>query len=163
MSGDELVDFAEGLARIASTGGGPKALAAHVAASLDAAVLVEDADQPSPSSSRATPAAARTGGARFWDRLLSRAYDDPIEARDDATSRGHHARAPGYVAVAIEAEGLDEAVAAAEERRPAANLPRNAAFAQRRGRRPRARRRLRLPRARRRSKSTRRTRAPRRR
>jgi hypothetical protein len=44
MSNDELVDFAEGLARVASTGGGPKALAAHLATLLDAAVLVEDAE-----------------------------------------------------------------------------------------------------------------------
>ncbi len=43
----------------------------------------------------------------FWDRLLARAYDDPIEAREDATARGI-ALAPGYVAVAIEGEGLDE-------------------------------------------------------
>ncbi len=43
----------------------------------------------------------------FWDRLLARAYEDPIEAKDDATSRGI-TLASGYVAVAIEAEGLDE-------------------------------------------------------
>ncbi|MBD5604670.1 MAG: hypothetical protein IAI48_06210, partial [Candidatus Eremiobacteraeota bacterium] len=44
MSNDELVEFAEGLARVASTGGGPKALAAHLGTLLDAAVLVEDAE-----------------------------------------------------------------------------------------------------------------------
>jgi sugar diacid utilization regulator len=49
----------------------------------------------------------------FWDRLISRAYDDPIEARDDASARGI-ALAAGYVAVSIEAEGLEEAVASAK-------------------------------------------------
>lgn len=49
----------------------------------------------------------------FWDRLLARAYEDPIEARDDATSRGI-VLAPGYVAIAIEAEGLDESSATAK-------------------------------------------------
>jgi purine catabolism regulator len=47
----------------------------------------------------------------FWDRLLSRAYDDPLEAREDAHARGI-TLAPGYVAVAVEGEGLDENVAA---------------------------------------------------
>ncbi len=193
MSGEGLVDFAEGLARIASTGGGPKALAAYVAASLDAAVLVEDADWRhvalAGASTRSIPASARepigaaqrngaeaavrlptpgeapegiavpirggdaplgwlsvfpNGGAAaprigfarlaaaaiavelsrdagggknrrksFWDRLLARAYDDPIEARDDATSRGIPL-AIGYVAVAVEAEGLEESSAQAK-------------------------------------------------
>jgi sugar diacid utilization regulator len=47
----------------------------------------------------------------FWERLLSRAYDDPSEARDDAASRGI-ALATHYVAVVLEPEGLDESVAA---------------------------------------------------
>ena len=47
----------------------------------------------------------------FWDRLLARAYEDPLEAREDAQARGI-ALAPGYVAVAVEGEGLEEAVAA---------------------------------------------------
>ncbi len=190
MSNDELVEFAEGLARVASTGGGPKALAAHLGTLLDAAVLVEDAEwrhvalagaakRSVPPSSRdlisaapkdgegavalQTPgdaaggvavrirggdsplgwlsvfpngsgaegrlAAVRlaaaaiavelsrdAGGGRnrrksFWDRLISRAYDDPIEAKDDATARGI-SLAASYVAVAIEAEGLEETVAA---------------------------------------------------
>ncbi len=191
MSTDELVEFAEGLARIASTGGGPKALAAHLGSALEAAVLVEDAEwrhvalanasaRPVPPTSRdlissaakdpgdavarlQTPgdplggvavrirggeaplgwlsvfpklvsaegrlAALRltaaaiavelsrdAGGGKnrrklFWDRLISRAYDDPIEAKDDATARGI-SLAASYVAVAIEAEGLEEAVAA---------------------------------------------------
>ncbi len=185
ISTDQLVDFGEGLARIASTGGGTKALATHLATALEAAVLVEDAEwkhvalagtgarRVPPSARdmignvadrenlvtlltpgdplgglavriRAGDAAAgwlsvfptgslegRTGAARltaaaiavelsrdtgggknrrksFWDRLLARNYDDPIEARDDATARGI-ALAPTYVAVAVEAEGLDEA------------------------------------------------------
>ena len=49
----------------------------------------------------------------FWDRLLARAYDDPLEAKDDAASRGI-TLAAGYVAVAIEAEGLDESSASAK-------------------------------------------------
>jgi len=191
MSADELVDFAEGLARIASTGGGPKALAAHLGQALEAAVLVEDSDwrhvalvnanarSVPPTSRDLVSAGARdpadmvarlqtpgdslgglavrirggdaplgwlsvfpktvaadgrlgalrltaaaiavelsrdAGGGRnrrksFWDRLIARAYDDPIEAKDDATARGIPLAA-SYVAVAIEAEGLDESVAA---------------------------------------------------
>jgi hypothetical protein len=42
--------------------------------------------------------------------LLARAYEDPLEAREDAQARGI-ALAPGYVAVAVEGEGLDEVVA----------------------------------------------------
>ncbi len=192
ISGEGLVEFAEALARIASTGGGPKALAAHLATTLDAAVLVEDADwrhialagagaRAIPPSGREAIAAAHAGsngfarlsrpGAApeglavrirggdaplgwlsvfpnaapaegglgairltaaaigveisrdqsggknrrksFWDRLLARAYDDPLEAKDDAASRGI-TLAAGYVAVAIEAEGLDESSAAAK-------------------------------------------------
>ena len=190
MSPDALVEFAEGLAKIASSGGGPKALATHLAAALDAAVLVEDGDwrhvalagtgtRSVPPSIRDLVASARpssdgvvhlefpgetldalairirggdaplgwlsifsngerlearigavrlaaaaiavelsrdAGGGKnrrrsFWDRLLGRAYDDPIEAKDDAASRGI-ALASGYVAVALEAEGLEEASAA---------------------------------------------------
>jgi len=192
MSNDELLDFAEGLARIASTGGGPKALAAHLAATLDAAVLVEDAEwrhvaltgtgaRAVPPTSReligaaaksgegvvqlqtpghalegiavrirggeapmgwlsafpaTTSAQAKLGAIRltaaaiavelsrdagggknrrksFWDRLISRTYDDPIEAKDDAAARGI-SLASNYVAVALEAEGLEEAVATAK-------------------------------------------------
>ena len=183
---DALLVYAEALARVAASGGGPQALAAHLASALDAAVLVEDAqwkhlavagtgeraippsvrdllresgdDEPArlspPGDPRARgyplragetrlgwltvfplgkgePDAAPirltaaqiavelsrdAGGARgrrrgFWDRLLARAYDDALEARDDAQARGI-ALAPGYVSVAIEGEGLDESVAA---------------------------------------------------
>jgi hypothetical protein len=44
MTGDQLVEFAESLSRIACGGGGVKALASQLAATLDAAVLVEDAE-----------------------------------------------------------------------------------------------------------------------
>jgi len=186
---DALLTFAESLARVAASGGGTQALAAQLAALLDAAVLVEDAEwrhlalagtgeRSVPASVRdllpkdtsdaadgvalASPADARArsfpiragesrlgwlsifptagsledrkglvrlaaasiavelsrdaGGSKgrrrsFWDRLLARAYDDPIEAREDATARGI-TLAPKYVAVAIEGEGLDEATAA---------------------------------------------------
>jgi purine catabolism regulator len=40
---EEIVDFAEGLARISASGGGPKALAAHLAGATGASVLLEDA------------------------------------------------------------------------------------------------------------------------
>jgi hypothetical protein len=186
---EALLAYAEALARVAATGGGAQALAAHLAVAADAAVLVEDgqwrhiavagtAERATPPSVRdllpkdpdgedgvplalpATPNArafplrageARLGwlsvfpnGARrlddrtgqirltaaqiavelsrdatggrgrrrgFWDRLLARAYEDPLEAREDALARGI-TLAPGYVAVAIEGEGLDETVAA---------------------------------------------------
>jgi purine catabolism regulator len=192
MSNDQLVEFAESLARIAGTGGGPKALAAHLASLIEGAVLVEDADWRhvalAGSGSRSIPPSSRdliagaekegdgfarlqapgdapeglavrirggdaplgwlsvfpntsvaegrlgairlaaatigvelsrdAGGGRnrrksFWDRLISRAYDDPIEAKDDAAARGI-TLAAGYVAVAVEAEGLEESVAAAK-------------------------------------------------
>lgn len=187
---DALLAFAEALARIAATGGGAPALAAHLASTIDAAVLVEDAEwkhlglagskdralppsardllpdefegegedgvplQP-PADARARAYPIRAGGARlgwisifphgasvadrravvrltaaqiaielsreaggsrgrrrsFWDRLLAHAYEDPLEAREDAQARGI-ALAPAYVAVAVEGEGLDETVAA---------------------------------------------------
>lgn len=189
---DALLTYAESLARVAAGGGGAQALAAHLAAAIPGAVLVEDAqwkhlalagsgDRPIPASIRellpkdadaddaaaplalAPPADPRArafpiragdlrlgwlavfpaakgdaaekaglarltavqiavelsreaGGARsrrrtFWERLLARAYEDPLEARDDAQARGI-VLAPGYVSVSIEAEGLDEAGAA---------------------------------------------------
>jgi purine catabolism regulator len=40
---EEIVEFAEGLARIAASGGGPKALAAHLAQAAQGGVLLEDA------------------------------------------------------------------------------------------------------------------------
>jgi sugar diacid utilization regulator len=184
-STEAVLTFSEELTRIACSGGGMKALAAHLAQRLEAAVLVEDAEWRhlglSGASGRTVPPSVRElinnsvpegggalrfqlpggsqgmafpiragesllgrlsifpetsfrsedsafarltattmavelsreqGGSKnrrksFWDRLLTRAYEDPIEARDDATSRGI-VLAPGYVAVAIEAEGLDE-------------------------------------------------------
>jgi hypothetical protein len=41
---DALLAYADALARIAATGGGAQALAAHLATTIDAAVLVEDAE-----------------------------------------------------------------------------------------------------------------------
>ena len=43
MTPERIVEFAEGLAGIAATGGGPKALAAYLAEATGCAVLVEDA------------------------------------------------------------------------------------------------------------------------
>ncbi len=186
---EALLTFAESLARVAASGGGPQALAAHLAAAIDAAVLVEDGQWKnlavagtggraippsvrdlipkdiegdeavrlgSPADARARAFPVRVGEARlgwlsifpngkanaeeragfirltaaqiavelsreaggsrvrrrtFWDRLLARAYEDSMEARDDAQARGI-ALAPGYVSVSIEAEGLEESVAA---------------------------------------------------
>lgn len=186
---EPLLAYAESLARIAAGGGGAQALAAHLATTVDAAVLVEDAQwrhlavagtanrsipnsvrdllpkdvesgEPvalgAPADARARAYPIRAGEARlgwlsvfptgardvddapglirltaaqiavelaresaggrgrrrgFWDRLLARAYEDPLEAREDAQARGI-ALAPGYVAVAVEGEGLDESVAA---------------------------------------------------
>jgi PucR-like helix-turn-helix protein/diguanylate cyclase with GGDEF domain len=186
---EALLGYAESLARVAASGGGAQALAAHLAAAIDAAVLVEDAQwrhlavagtgeraiPPSvrdllpkdadgeepvalapPADARARAYPVRAGEARlgwiavfptgsrmhedraamirltaaqiavelsrdagggrgrrrgFWDRLLARAYEDPLEAKEDAQARGI-ALAPGYVAVAVEGDGLDETVAA---------------------------------------------------
>ncbi|MEA2689438.1 MAG: hypothetical protein QOD51_2045, partial [Candidatus Eremiobacteraeota bacterium] len=163
---ETLLAYAEALARVAASGGGAQALAAHLAAAIDAAVLVEDAqwrhlavagtgeraippsvrdllpkdadgDEPVPltapadSHARAYPVRAGearlgwlsvfpngaripeeraglirltaaqvavelsrdAGGGRgrrrsFWDRLLARAYEDPLEAKEDAQARG---------------------------------------------------------------------------
>lgn len=43
MRGEQIVEFTEALARIAASGGGPKALAAHLAATAGGGVLLEDA------------------------------------------------------------------------------------------------------------------------
>jgi hypothetical protein len=187
----DLVALAEGLSKIAASGGGAKALAAHLAAIMDAAVLVEDADwrhvalagagsgnvppsirdlvgahtadapaltlrsragatggiavrihagdthlgwlavfpnnraaDGSADALRLTAAAIAVemsrdaGGGRsrqrsYWERLLAGAYDDPIEAKDEAASRGI-ALAVAYVAISVEAEGLEEAIAPAK-------------------------------------------------
>jgi sugar diacid utilization regulator len=185
---ETLLSYAEALARVAASGGRAQALAAHLAAAIDAAVLVEDAQwrhlAVAGTGERATPPSIRdllpkdaagdepvgltppadpharafpmragearlgwisvfpsgtrilddrgglirltaaqiavelsrdAGGGRgrrrgFWDRLLARAYEDPLEAKEDAQARGI-ALAPGYVAVAVEGDGLDETVA----------------------------------------------------
>jgi len=43
MTPAEVVEFAESLARVAASGGGPKALAAHLAETTGTGVLLEDA------------------------------------------------------------------------------------------------------------------------
>ena len=43
MRPEEIVAFAEALARITASGGGPKALAAHLAQAVSGGVLLEDA------------------------------------------------------------------------------------------------------------------------
>ncbi|TAM61051.1 hypothetical protein EPN52_03545 [bacterium] len=190
MTTDELLAFAESLARISAAGGGPRAYASHLAARCGGAVLVEDAEWHhlalAGSGDRSVPASARelvrqakhrdgdlihlnladgsrglaypmsagdsevgwlvvlaqdstmpadlaplvrltassiavdlvreAGGVKgrrrsFWDRLLSGTYDDAAAVRDDAAARGITI-APSYVAVAVEAEGLDESMAA---------------------------------------------------
>ncbi len=42
MTNEQLVEFAERLSQIAASGGGPKALAAHLAAAIGSSVLLED-------------------------------------------------------------------------------------------------------------------------
>jgi purine catabolism regulator len=61
MTPEAVVEFAEGLARIAASGGGSKALAAHLAAVLQTGVLVEDAGwrHVASAGSSAAPASAR--------------------------------------------------------------------------------------------------------
>jgi hypothetical protein len=186
---EELLAFAEALARVAAGGGGARALANALSNFLQMPVLVEDDDWKNlavvGSDGRSLPASIRDsigtadpgqaihtvktsggpatalrvkagelqlgwlsafgdeafapnqigamrlagavlavelsrarGGAdsrrkSFWDHLLNGGYDDPIEARDDAAARGI-TLAPAYVAVAIEAEGLEEASASAK-------------------------------------------------
>jgi purine catabolism regulator len=44
MTPDQIVEFAEGLSRVAALGGGPKALATHLAETTGGGVLVEDAE-----------------------------------------------------------------------------------------------------------------------
>jgi DNA-binding PucR family transcriptional regulator len=69
MTPEKVVEFAEGLARIAVTGGGTKALAAHLARTIGTAVLVEDAAwrHIATAGTGSLPASARAiveGGAR---------------------------------------------------------------------------------------------------
>ncbi len=69
MTPEKVVEFAEGLARIAVTGGGTKALAAHLARTIGTAVLVEDAGwrHIATAGAGSLPASARAiveGGAR---------------------------------------------------------------------------------------------------
>jgi hypothetical protein len=61
MTPDQLVEFAEGLARVAASGGGPTAMAAHLAEITGAGVLIEDAQwrQVATAGREALPATAR--------------------------------------------------------------------------------------------------------
>ena len=74
MTPDEIVVFAEGLARVAAGGGGAKALAAHLASATGLGVLVEDEQwHPVAAAGRETvPASARSitegGGAHVNGR-----------------------------------------------------------------------------------------------
>ena len=68
MTPEDIVEYAEGLSRIAASGGGPKALAAHLAHATGGGVLLEDERwRPLASAgSRGVPASARAvveGGA----------------------------------------------------------------------------------------------------
>ncbi|HTX58780.1 MAG TPA: helix-turn-helix domain-containing protein [Verrucomicrobiae bacterium] len=73
MTSEEIVAFAEGLARIAAAGGGPKALAAHLAAAIGGGVLVEDVQWQHVAAAGANgiPPSARPGsGARAGTRTV---------------------------------------------------------------------------------------------
>ncbi len=61
MTPEEIVAYAEGLARVAASGGGPKALAAHLARATGGSVLLEDARwrHLASAGSALTPASAR--------------------------------------------------------------------------------------------------------
>jgi purine catabolism regulator len=72
VTSQAIVEFAEALARIAASGGGPKALAAHLAQRVGGGVLLEDArwrhlaaagSGPIPASARATVEAEAPGKA----------------------------------------------------------------------------------------------------
>lgn len=61
MTPDEIVDFTEALVRITASGGGPKALAAHLARAAGGGVLIEDAQwrHLAAAGSRGIPSSAR--------------------------------------------------------------------------------------------------------
>jgi DNA-binding PucR family transcriptional regulator len=61
MTPDQLVEFAEGLSRVAASGGGPTAMAAHLADVTGAGVLIEDAEwrHIATAGSATLPASAR--------------------------------------------------------------------------------------------------------
>jgi len=65
MTPEKIVEFAEGLARVAASGGGPKALAAHLADAIGTGVLVEDAHwRHVASAGTAPPSSARSDPER---------------------------------------------------------------------------------------------------
>jgi hypothetical protein len=63
MTPEQLVEFAEGLARVAAAGGGPKALAAYLADTAGGSVLVEDADGRCVATAGADPESLTNGAA----------------------------------------------------------------------------------------------------
>lgn len=77
MRPEEIVDFAEALARITASGGGPKALAAHLALAAGGGVLLEDAQwrHLAAAGSQRVPASARgvveSGAAGKAQRVVS--------------------------------------------------------------------------------------------
>lgn len=173
MTPQEVVEFSEALARIAASGGGPKALAAHLAQATRGGVLLEDArwrhlatagTGAIPASARGIAEAGALGRSQrvaagnlelgwlslfgtdsapnadlllrltaaaiavelardgatprerkgsFWESLVARAFHDATAAREEAAARGI-ALAPSYLAVALEAETVDETRSAAD-------------------------------------------------
>ena len=74
MTAEQIIEFAEGLGRIAASGGGAKALAAHLAETTGTGVLVEDAEWRHVATAGATalPPSARDlfDAKSFDDRTL---------------------------------------------------------------------------------------------
>jgi sugar diacid utilization regulator len=162
---EAIVEFTETLARIAASGGGPKALTAHLAQATGAGVLLEDAQWRHlaaagaggiPATARPTVESGAPGKVQrvvagnrhfgwlslfggnsaadaelllrltaavvgvevardalrgrkenFWEALAGGAFHDATAIRDDAAARGI-ALASSYVAVALEAEALED-------------------------------------------------------
>lgn len=91
MTADELVAFAEDLSRIAASGGGPKALAGHLAHRTGAGVLVEDAASRPIASAGDTSrrASAQTIPIAAGDTRLGQLS---IFGENDSNSAAHLAR-----------------------------------------------------------------------
>ncbi|HTD33317.1 MAG TPA: hypothetical protein VK665_06635, partial [Candidatus Elarobacter sp.] len=82
---EALLGYAESLARVAASGGGAQALAAHLAAAIDAAVLVEDAQwrhlAVAGTGERAIPPSVRDLLPKDADREEPVALAPPADAR----------------------------------------------------------------------------------
>jgi sugar diacid utilization regulator len=78
MTPEQFLDFAEGLARIAASGGGAKALATYLAGALEGSVLVEDVQW----RNLATAGAAVPPSARSTDDAAAGRTVRPIRAGD---------------------------------------------------------------------------------